>query len=115
MAHAGEAIARSPHMRVDGQSAPSSRHALPDLIAQFAEFRVAEPLNAEDYADAEDEEDQGRQIPPRVEQHQSEKREERADGVKQYHRLPLRQPAVQQFVMNVAAVTREERFSAHEP
>src|SRR5262245_9758238 len=81
--HADEAVARPPHVRVDGQSAPSPGHALPDLIAQLAEFRIAEPLDAEDYADAQDEEDQRRQIPLRVEQHQSEEREERADGVKQ--------------------------------
>src|SRR5262245_2256258 len=113
--HGAEAVTRPPKMRVDGQSAPPPRHALPDLIAQFAEFRIAEPLDAEDYADAEDEEDQRRQIPLRIEQHQSEEGEERADGVKQNHRLPLCHSSLQQFVMDVAAVTREERFSAHEP
>src|SRR5262245_17949093 len=115
MAHTGEAIARPPHMRVDGQGASSPCHALPDLLAQFAEFRISEPLYSGDYADAEDEEDQRREIRPRIEQHQSEEREERAYGVKQNHRLPLRHSAIQQFVMNVASIAREERFSAHEP
>ena len=65
------------------------------MISKLSELRIAQPLHAENDANAENKKDQCRQIARRVQQHQPKERKHSADGIKQDHRLPLGQSQLQ--------------------
>ena len=79
---------------------------------QFAEFEVAEMLNADPDADAKHGEHQAERTSGRPQQEQAQHGEDGGDSVEENHDLAVRHAMLQQFVVDVLAVGGEDGASA---
>src|SRR5581483_4904250 len=82
--------------------------------AQFAEFKISEPLDTQPDARTDHSQNQSQRAPRRPEKKYAKQRKQRRNGIQQNHHLAVREAKLQQFVMNMFAVTGEHRVFADE-
>ncbi len=82
---------------------------------QFSELEVAEMLNADPDADAENRKHQAQRTTRRPQQEQAQHGEDGGNAIKQDHDLAVRHAMLQELVMNVLGVGCENRPSADQP